>query len=218
MTPFIVGVAGGSGSGKSTFCRMIHESSPDDVVIVEHDYYYYCLAHQPLDIRASYNFDHPDSLETSLLIEHLQTLKSGIPIEAPQYRYATNSRLPETKRIDPHPVILVDGILVLCDARLRSMFDLKVFVDVSDKLRYERRLERDCKHREQTPEQVLAQYLATVKPMHDEFVAPSRESADLIIDGASDFSLAIETFFERVRENTTSKERLSAFAGESARS
>jgi len=201
MTPYLVGVAGGSGSGKTTFCRMLFDAAPHGaVVIIEHDYYYRCLAHIPQRERYEANFDHPDSLETELLVAQLKMLKAGLAIDAPQYDYASSSRVPRTKRIDPHPIVLVDGILVLADKRLRELFDLRVFVDAPDDLRYQRRLRRDVAHRQFTAEQVYAQYHATVKPMHDEFVAPSREASDVIVHGGVHFGPAIEMFTSLVRE------------------
>lgn len=201
MTPFLIGVAGGSGSGKTTFCRMLFGAVPLGVaVILEHDDYYRCLGHVPLEQRLQRNFDHPDTLDTELFVAHLHALKAGRAIEAPQYDYALSSRLPATKRIEPHPVVLVDGMLVLADERLPAQFDLCVFVEAADDLRYQRRLARDVEYRRFTPEQVFAQYHATVKPMHDQFVAPSRERADVIVHGGARFGPVVELFAALVRE------------------
>lgn len=219
MTPFLVGVAGGSGSGKTTFCRMLFDAAPTGaVVIVEHDFYYRCLSAIPQHDRYEANFDHPDSLETELLVAQLKMLKAGLAIDAPQYDYASSSRLPRTRRIGPHPVVLVDGILVLADDRLRALFDLRVFVDAPDDLRYQRRLARDVEHRQFTAEQVFAQYHATVKPMHDQFVAPSRDAADVIVHGGAHFGPAVEVFASLVREKVqTASEQCHLVTGELSR-
>jgi uridine kinase len=177
----IIGICGGTGSGKTTVSQKILEALRDRVIYLQHDYYYRDLTHLSLDGRRKVNYDHPDSLETSLLTEHLKTLRAGQAIERPDYDFTVHNRRAQTVRIDPKPVIVVEGILIFESAELRSLMDLKVFVDTDADLRFIRRLRRDIVERGRTPHSVMDQYLATVRPMHLEFVEPSKRYADIII-------------------------------------
>lgn len=180
--PLVIGVAGGSGSGKSTVARvMIRELAPTPVAHLSHDAYYRDMAHLPFEERVVQNFDHPDSLETELLVEHLDALREGRGAETPQYDFGTHSRRPATHRVEPAPVILVEGVLILADPALRARLDLAIFVDTSADVRLARRLRRDVEERDRSPISVLDQYEATVRPMHEAFVEPSRRHAHIIL-------------------------------------
>ncbi|MFW6206213.1 MAG: uridine kinase [Gemmatimonadota bacterium] len=181
-TPVLIGVAGGSGSGKTTVVRRIVEAiGPEDVVVLHHDSYYRDGSHLSLEERARINYDHPDSLETELLIGHLESLRAGRPAEVPVYDFARHVREPEPVRVDPRPVIILDGILILWDQRLRDLMDVKIFVDADADVRLGRRLRRDMEERGRSPASILTQYMATVRPMHLEFVEPSKRYADVIL-------------------------------------
>lgn len=180
--PLVIGVAGGSGSGKTTISSSIVEQiGKDHVALVEHDSYYRDYGSLSFEERAKVNFDHPDSLETDLLIEHLRALVAGRSIEKPLYDFTTHSRLPETVTVEPKPTIVVDGILVLVERELRELMDLKIYVDTDADLRILRRLQRDIEERNRSLDSVINQYLSTVRPMHLQFVEPSKRYADIII-------------------------------------
>ncbi len=196
----IVGVAGGTGSGKTTIARTIYEQlGPDKVAYIPHDAYYYDLSHLPLEERAKRNFDHPDSLETSLLIEHLKQLREGLPVEIPVYDFATHTRRPETRRVEPRPIILVEGILVFVEPELRDLMDIKIYVDTDPDIRFIRRLVRDINERGRTMESVIRQYLETVRVMHLEFVEPSKRYADIIIPEGGFNTVALDMVLARLR-------------------
>ncbi|MDH3261031.1 MAG: uridine kinase [Acidimicrobiia bacterium] len=198
--PLVIGVAGGSGSGKTTISNAIVEQiGPDQVALVEHDAYYREYGSLPLEERAKVNFDHPDSLETELLIEHLRSLINGQPIEKPVYDFTTHSRLPQTVTVKPKPTIVVDGILVLMEKELRELMDLKIYVDTDSDLRVLRRLQRDIEERDRTLDSVITQYLSTVRPMHLQFVEPSKRYADIIIPEGYNRQ-AVATVMGMVRE------------------
>ncbi|MGH8928158.1 MAG: uridine kinase [Acidimicrobiia bacterium] len=178
--PLVIGIGGGSGSGKTTIANAVVEALPG-VVLIQHDSYY---RHQPdlsLEERSRVNYDHPNSLETELLIEHLRLLAKGTAIDRPTYDFTVHLRSPATERLEPAAVIIVEGILVLADQDLREQLDLKIYVDTDPDIRVARRLRRDMEERGRTPTSVLSQYFATVRPMHLEFVEPSKRYADLII-------------------------------------
>ncbi len=181
-TPLVIGVAGGSGSGKTTLATIILERvGADKIAYLPHDAYYKDLSNLPQNQRTMVNFDHPESLDTRLLIEHIRQLKNHQPIELPIYDFKTHSRTSERRPILPKPVIMVEGILIFAEAALRNLFDVKVFVDTDADIRFIRRLERDLNERGRTTDSVIRQYLATVRPMHLEFVEPSKRYADVII-------------------------------------
>jgi uridine kinase len=181
-TPLVIGVAGGSGSGKTTLATIILERvGADKIAYLPHDAYYKDLSDLPPNQRTMVNFDHPDSLDTQLLIENIVQLKNYQKVELPIYDFKTHSRTSETREIEPKPVIMVEGILIFAEAPLRDLFDVKVFVDTDADIRFIRRLERDLNERGRTTDSVIRQYLATVRPMHLEFVEPSKRYADVII-------------------------------------
>jgi uridine kinase len=180
--PMIIGVAGGTASGKTTVSKRIFDAvGPDHLAYLEHDAYYRDLSHLPMEQRQAFNFDHPDSLENGLLIAHLEQLLAGHPVDVPVYDFATYVRTDQLRRVEPRPVILVEGILIFVDKTLREMMDFKIFVDAPADLRFIRRLRRDVLERERSVNLVIEQYLATVRPMHMEFVEPSKQYADVII-------------------------------------
>jgi len=181
-TPLVIGIAGGSGSGKTTLARMIIERvGAEHIAYLPHDAYYKDLRDLPPNQRAAVNFDHPNSLDNDLLAEHIQKLRNRHSIELPVYDFKTDRRTEKTIHIEPEPVIMVEGILIFSEPRLREMFDVKVFVDTDPDIRFIRRLERDIHERGRTTESVINQYLTTVRPMHLEFVEPSKRYADVII-------------------------------------
>ncbi len=197
--PIIVGVAGGTGSGKTTVSQAILERvGRERIAYIQHDAYYRDRSHLPFEERAKLNFDHPDALETELLVEHLQRLRAGEPVEVPIYDFATHTRIPQTRRVEPRPVIMVEGILIFADRALRDMLDVKIFVDTDADLRFIRRLERDIAERGRTMRSVIDQYLATVRPMHLEFVEPSKRYADVIIPEGGFNRAAIDMVVARV--------------------
>src|ERR1041384_2627858 len=167
----IIGISGGTGSGKTTVANRILESvSASEVVFIQQDSYYRNLTDLPLDYRGLANFDHPDALDNELLVNHVRRLKSGEAIELPLYDFKTHSRLNQTRLVEPKPIVIVEGILIFADPRLLEQMDIKVFVDTPDDIRFIRRLRRDVAERGRTVESVIEQYLATVRPMHTQFV------------------------------------------------
>lgn len=181
-TPIVIGIAGGSGSGKTTVAQTILERvGPERIAFLQHDSYYKDLSHLPPARRAEVNFDHPDSLETDLLIQHIHLLKAGQVVQVPVYDFASHTRTEQTRLVQPRAVILVEGILIFAEKALREMFDVKIYVDTDPDIRFIRRLQRDIAERGRTVDSVIRQYLATVRPMHLEFVEPSKRYADIII-------------------------------------
>jgi uridine kinase len=201
MKPFVIGIAGGTGSGKTTVARRIYESLQlDSAVFLDQDSYYRELGHLPLEERKLVNFDHPDSVDSDLLAEHLQTLVAGSAIEKPTYDFAAHTRAVETVRIEPRAVILVEGILLFVEPRLRELFDLKIFVDTEADVRFIRRMQRDLELRGRTIDSVIEQYLTTVRPMHFEFVEPSKRWADVILPRGGNNAPGIGLIAARIRE------------------
>lgn len=180
--PFMIGIAGGSGSGKTTVVReIIRAIDNQDVLVMMHDSYYRDRSDVPLEERRRANYDHPDALETSLMVEHLTQLQRWEPVDLPLYDFATYTRRSEALPVQPRQVIIIEGILVLADERLRSFMDIKVFVETDSDVRLIRRLQRDVKDRGRSVDSVIEQYQRTVRPMHLEFVEPSKRYADIII-------------------------------------
>ena len=203
MQPFLVGVAGGTGSGKTTVARKIAGAVPADMVsILEHDNYYVDRPDLSYEERCLLNFDHPDSLETDLLVAHLRDLRAGRAVEVPVYDFARYARGNVTERVVPLRAIIVEGILIYTDADLRRLMDVKVFVDTDDDTRFIRRLQRDIAERGRTVESVIEQYLTTVKPMHLEFVEPSKRYADIIVPQGGHNTVAIDMLLTLIRSLT----------------
>jgi uridine kinase len=198
-TPLVIGIAGGSGSGKTTLAHLVRERvGAERIAFLQHDSYYKDLSDLPLNQRREINFDHPDSLDSALLNQHILQLKQGRPIEVPVYDFKTHTRTQETRRVEPKPVIMVEGILIFADAELRQLLDVKIFVDTDSDIRFIRRLERDIAERGRTTEMVVRQYLATVRPMHLEFVEPSKRYADVIVPEGGLNTVAMEMVAARL--------------------
>jgi uridine kinase len=200
MRPIILGVAGGSGSGKTTVVRAIIAAlGGGHAAVVHHDSYYRDTSHLSLDERQAINYDHPDSLETELLVEHLKELRAGRTVGVPVYDFSEHTRLAQREHLQPQKVIIVDGLLILWDPQLRALMDIKVYVDTDADLRFIRRLERDIVERGRSAESVIRQYLATVRPMHLEFVEPSKRYADMILPEGGHNRVAIDMLVTKVR-------------------
>ena len=200
MKPIVIGVAGGSGSGKTTVVQEIARNfSSEQVIVIQHDFYYRDQGHLSLKERAALNYDHPDVLETDLLVRHLQELIAGRPIEVPIYNFATHSRENATKTVHPRKVVIIEGILILVDEALRDMMNIKVFVDTDADIRFIRRLKRDVAERERTVQSVIQQYMDTVKPMHEEFVEPSKRYAHIIIPEGGYNQVAVDMLMTKIR-------------------
>lgn len=209
MTPIIIGIAGGSGSGKTTVARsLIDLIGPERIAYLEHDNYYRDLSHLSVEERAVVNFDHPDSFETSLMVEHIKALKAGETINKPMYSYKHHARTEEVIPVISQPLIIVEGILVLENPDLRSIMDVKIFVDTEDDVRLVRRLRRDIAERGRSLEHVLSQYEATVRPMHLTFVLPSRRYADVIVPRGGGNTVAIQMVADGVMRRLPGGERL----------
>jgi uridine kinase len=197
--PIVIGVAGGSGSGKTTVVNYILENIGADVInLVQHDFYYRDLAHMSFDERAKQNFDHPASLETELMIRHIQALKNGFSVDIPQYDFSKHVRKAERITVNPAKVVLVDGILIYSEKALLDLMDIKIFVDTDSDVRLLRRLQRDIVERQRSLESVLKQYEQFVRPMHLEFVEPSKRYADIIIPHGGENRVALEMVCSRI--------------------
>jgi uridine kinase len=178
----VIGIAGGSGSGKTTLAKAIYETiGEDNITFISHDSYYKDLSHLTEKERAKQNFDHPDSLDTALLVQHINLLKKGKSVAVPSYDYVTHSRVPGTTQAAPKQVVLVEGILIFSDKALYDLMDIKIFVDTDDDIRLIRRIQRDTIERGRTIESIVNQYMLTVRPMHIQFVEPSKRNADIIV-------------------------------------
>ena len=195
---YVIGIAGGSGSGKSTFAQGLMQKFPDSIALVSCDNYYKAHDDIPLEERRLLNYDAPESLEFDLMVTHLQALKRGEAVDCPVYDYALHTRSDKVIRIDPRPVIIVDGILILSDPALRETFDLKIYVDADADERILRRAKRDMETRGRRIDDITAQYLSTVKPMHETYVEPSKKHADLIVVGGLN-PVALDVVESKVR-------------------
>jgi uridine kinase len=202
--PLTIEIAGGSGSGKTTVAQAILQRvGPEQISFLQHDAYYKDLAGLPPVQRAEINFDHPNSLDNELLIEHISLLKRGLPAEIPIYDFSTHSRTNKTFTVQPRRVILVEGILIFVVPDLRDLFDVKIFVDTDSDIRFIRRLQRDISERGRTAESVVKQYMATVRPMHLEFVEPSKRYADIIIPEGGFNAAALDMLVARIETMLT---------------
>jgi uridine kinase len=201
----IIGISGGTGSGKTTVANRILESvSADEVVFIQQDSYYRNINDLPLDIRNIANFDHPDALDNDLLVNHVRRLKAGEAVELPLYDFKTSMRMNDTRHVESKPIVIVEGILIFADPRLLEQMDIKVFVDTPDDVRFIRRLRRDLAERGRTVESVIEQYIATVRPMHMQFVEPSKRHADVIIPEGGHNLVSIDLLSGKIRERLAS--------------
>jgi uridine kinase len=201
LTPIVIGVAGGTGSGKTTVSEQILERiGSQKIAFLQHDSYYCEESHLPLAERATRNYDHPESLDTPLLVEHLLRLRRGEAVAVPVYDFATYSRQAESRLVVPAPVVLVEGILIFAERSLRELMDIRIFVDTDADIRFIRRLHRDIFERGRSLESVVEQYLATVRPMHLEFVEPSKRYAHLIMPEGGRNQVAMEMIISRIHK------------------
>lgn len=201
--PFIIGIAGGTGSGKTYIAKQLQAINPEKIILISHDHYYKDRSDVPLEDRKKLNFDEPAAIDEDLFVEQMAILKSGKPIEMPQYDFATHTRAPDVQKVNPAPVIIVEGILILTDKRIRDLLDLTIFVEVDADIRLARRLERDIGTRDRSLEESLNQYLISAQPMHDKYVEPGTDEADIIINNnreVEDLEDAIETVSARILE------------------
>jgi len=197
----IIGICGGTGSGKTTVANRILESvSASEVVFLQQDSYYRNITDLPLDYRNIANFDHPDALDNDLLVNHVRRLKAGEAVELPVYDFRTHTRMNETRHVEAKPIVIVEGILIFADPRLLEQMDIKVFVDTPDDIRFIRRLRRDLDERGRTVESVIEQYVVTVRPMHMQFVEPSKRHADVIIPEGGHNLVSIDLLSGKIRE------------------
>jgi uridine kinase len=197
----IIGICGGTGSGKTTVANSILESvNAGEVAFIQQDSYYRNLKDLPLDYRQAANFDHPDALDNDLLVHHIRKLKAGGSVELPIYDFRTHTRLNDTVVIEPKPIVIIEGILIFVDPRLLEQMDIKVFVDTPDDIRFIRRLRRDIAERGRTVDSVIEQYLNTVRPMHMQFVEPSKRYADVIIPEGGHNLVSIDLISGKIRE------------------
>ena len=199
LNPIIIGIAGGTGSGKSTLADNIRKEFANNITMLSHDYYYKSNSHLSFDERKKLNYDHPDAFDTDLLIEHLNKLKKGEVIYRPNYSFVTHLREEQTVDVVPKKVILLDGILIFENKELRDMMDIKIFVDTDADIRFIRRLVRDVSDRGRTLESVIEQYTTTVKPMHEQFVEPSKKYADIIVPEGGYNHVALNMIIEKIR-------------------
>lgn len=200
MKPLFIGIAGGTGSGKSTVARKIAEGlPPDSVGVIDHDSYYRDHSNLPPEARARLNYDHPDALDNDLLVQHLAELREGRGVDVPVYDFKTHSRLGERRRLEPTRIIIVEGILVFVEERVRKLLDVKVFVDTDADIRVFRRIRRDIEQRGRTFQSIREQYYSTVRPMHLQFVEPSKRWADLIVPEGGENNVAVDLILGKLR-------------------
>lgn len=206
MDRFIIGIAGGTGSGKTTIAKKLYQAFQKDAVILSHDYYYKPHDELTFEQRCKLNYDHPDSLDTEMLAEHLAQLKKGQAIMHPTYDFATHSRSSVWERTESAKLIIVEGILIFTDKRLCDLCDVKLFVDTDADVRFIRRLRRDIIKRGRTMDSVINQYISTVKPMHEQFVEPSKAKADLIIPEGGHNAIAISMIVDAINKKLAQRE------------
>ncbi|MGI8813644.1 MAG: uridine kinase [Pyrinomonadaceae bacterium] len=203
----IIGICGGTGSGKTTIARaIVHAVGAKRVVLVEQDSYYRNLSDMPLDARHQANFDHPDAIDSDMLVNHIMRLKQGLSIEMPLYDFVTHTRSSKIEVIEPKPVVIVEGILIFAESRMLDLLDVRVFVDTPDDIRLMRRLKRDINERGRTFERTLEQYERTIRPMHFEFVEPSKRHADIILPEGAQTGISVDFLCSMVREKLNEQE------------
>ena len=207
MNTMIIGIAGGTGSGKTTLTRRLQDAFGDDVSVVYHDNYYKKHVGLSYEQRAALNYDHPDSFDTALLVDDLRRLTAGEPIRCPVYDYTIHNRSEETVEVRPTKVVIVEGILIFENKALRNLMDVKIFVDTDADVRILRRILRDVKERGRSLDSVISQYLTTVKPMHEQFVQPSRQHADIVVLEGGHNLVALDMIVQRVRSHIDSAGR-----------
>lgn len=207
MERIIIGIAGGTGSGKTTIAKKIFQAFQKDAVILSHDFYYKPHEELSLDERRKLNYDHPDALDTELLVSHLAELKAGKSVMHPTYDFANHCRNAEWEKTESARLIIVEGILIFTDKRLCDVCDVKLFVDTDADVRFIRRLSRDVRNRGRTMDSVITQYLTTVKPMHEQFVEPSKAKADLIIPEGGHNAIAISVIVDAINKKLTNKDK-----------
>lgn len=195
----VIGIAGGTGSGKTTMINRIKKEFNDEITILSHDFYYKENSHMPFEERAKLNYDHPNSFDTELMIEHVKQLKDGNPIQRPVYDFVIHNRKEETVEVIPAKVIIVEGILIFENKELLDLFDIKVFIDTDSDVRIIRRILRDVRERGRSLDSVVNQYLTTVKLMHEEFVEPSKKNADIIIPEGGYNIVALQMLNDRIK-------------------
>ena len=195
----VIGIAGGTGSGKTTMIKRIKKEFHDEIVILSHDYYYKENSHLPLMQREKLNYDHPNAFDTDLLVDHIKKLKNGASVERPVYDFVIHNRRAEAVRVEPAKVIIVEGILIFENKELRDLFDIKVFIDTDPDVRIIRRILRDVNERGRSLDSVIKQYLTTVKLMHEEFVEPSKKNADIIIPEGGYNVVALQMLNDRIK-------------------
>jgi len=196
----LIGVAGGTGSGKTSMAKnIVGDLDPSQVVIIEQDSYYYDLANIPLDVRHHHNFDHPDAYDFILLKQHMRDLVNGKPINVPIYDYATHTRSAESRVVSGHKIIVLEGIMVLYDNELRDLMDIRIYIETDPDIRFIRRLKRDIKQRGRSVESVIKQYMETVRPMHEQFIAPTKQYADIIIPEGGHNLVAVDLMKTKIR-------------------
>ena len=197
----VIGIAGGTGSGKTTLMNNLIKSFGDHVTVLSHDNYYRRLDHLPLEERAKVNYDEPAALETELMVTHLEALRSGFEVDCPVYDFSQHNRSNETVRIIPRRVIIVEGILIFADEALRDLMDIKIFVDTDADVRLCRRIKRDVQKRGRTLDSVIEQYQTTVKPMHEKYVEPSKKYADLVVPEGGKNQIALDMIMGKIQRH-----------------
>ena len=203
IKPFIIAIAGGTGSGKTYIAKKLQATDPHNIAIVSHDRYYKDRSDKPLEERKGLNYDEPAALDNELFQKHIEQLKTGEVIDMPQYDFSTHTRMEKTTKVSPTPVMIIEGILILTDPEIRKFFDLTIFIDVDNDIRLARRLTRDVGQRDRTFQESLNQYLISAQPMHDKYVQPGKDYSDLIINnnrGHEELEDAIETVQARIKE------------------
>lgn len=197
----VIGIAGGTGSGKTTLMQNIVDTFGNQVCVLSHDNYYRRLDHLPMEERVKVNYDEPAALETELMVTHLEALRCGFSVDCPVYDFSQHNRSGETVRIEPRRVIIVEGILIFEDEALRDLMDIRIFVDTDADVRLCRRIFRDVKERGRTLESVIAQYQATVKPMHEKYVEPSKRFANIVVPEGGKNQVALDMILNRIRRH-----------------